>query len=173
MTRPSRSVEAVLCDVDGVLRHWDAQVTAALERRYGLAAGVLLATAFTPARLLPRRHRRVSDAEWRSGIAADLARHSLPTARATELVEAWSGSVGRLDEQVCDLLTRARRSVPVVLVSNGTTRLESGLTRLGVINRLSPVVVNSARVGTTKPACRDLPRRCRRRQGAARTLPVR
>ena len=54
MTRPSRSVEAVLCDVDGVLRHWDAQVTAALERRYGLAAGVLLATAFTPARLLPR-----------------------------------------------------------------------------------------------------------------------
>lgn len=151
MTRPSGTVEAVLCDVDGVLRHWDTHVTAGLERRYGLAEGMLLATAFAPAQLLPAITGAVSDAEWRTLIAADLAGHGLPAERATELVEVWSGSVGRLDEQVCDLLTRARRSVPVVLVSNGTTRLESDLTRLGVIDRLNPVVVNPARVGTAKP----------------------
>ena len=152
MARSSRPIDAVLCDVDGVLRHWDADVTVALERRYGLAAGVLLGTAFAPTRLLPAITGQVEDGEWRAGIAADLAERWLPAERATELVEAWSQSVGRLDEQVCELLTQARRWVPVALVSNGTTRLESDLARLGVTDRLNPVVVNSARIGTAKPA---------------------
>ena len=154
MTRPSRCIEAVLCDVDGVLRHWDADVTVALERRYGLAAGVLLGTAFAPTRLLPAITGQVEDGEWRAGIAADLAERWLPAERAAELVEAWSRSVGQLDEQVCELLVWARRWVPVALVSNGTTRLESDLARLGVTNRLDPVVVNSARIGTAKPDAR-------------------
>lgn len=144
-------VGAVLCDVDGVLRHWDSAVNHDLERRHGLAPGALLAAAFAPERLLPAVTGKVTDGEWRAGVAADLARSGVPAGRAAAAVEEWSRSPGRLDERVCDLLTRARQRVPVALVSNGTTRLEDDLDRLGVTARVGAVVVNSTRVGVAKP----------------------
>jgi putative hydrolase of the HAD superfamily len=141
----------VLCDVDGVLRHWDGAVTLDMERRNGLAPGSLHRAAFAPERLLPAITGKVTDAEWRAAIIVDLVGSGVPARHAAAVVGEWSRSLGRLDEPVCDLLARARLRVPVALVSNGTTRLEDDLDRLGVTARVDPVVVNSARVGMAKP----------------------
>ena len=49
-----------------------------------------------------------------------------------------------------ELLAAARRRMPVLLVSNATTRLESDLGLLG-LDEVFDVVVSSARIGVAKP----------------------
>lgn len=45
----------------------------AVDRRYGLPEGTLAGTAFHPDHLLPAITGRVTDEEWRAGVAAALA----------------------------------------------------------------------------------------------------
>lgn len=52
-----RPYYAVLCDVDGVLRHWPAPGPADLDHVHGLPAGTIAAAAFAPSRLAARDHR--------------------------------------------------------------------------------------------------------------------
>jgi putative hydrolase of the HAD superfamily len=145
-------LSAVLCDVDGVLRHWDQDAVAALEAEHGLPAGTIARTAFAPERLLPAVTGRVTDEAWRAGVAEALADPCGSRERAAALVARWSAPMGRLDEEVLDLLKRARcRAVPLALVSNATTRLERDLAALGLTPALDAAVVNSARVGVAKP----------------------
>ncbi|MFE9882113.1 hypothetical protein [Streptomyces sp. NPDC005784] len=62
---------AVLCDVDGVLRHWPADIK--IEHAHGLPASSLAAAAFAPARINPAISGEITDEQWRSAVAADLA----------------------------------------------------------------------------------------------------
>jgi putative hydrolase of the HAD superfamily len=144
-----RAYDALLCDVDGVVRHWDRTI-AGLEQEYGLSAGTFAAVAFAPDRLMPAVTGRISDEEWRADVARGLTDHCGSAERAARFVQLWSEPVGRIDDEVLQLLVGARRSIPVALVSNATTRLERDLEVLGVID-VVPCVVNSARVGAAKP----------------------
>ncbi|MDQ3790401.1 MAG: HAD-IA family hydrolase, partial [Actinomycetota bacterium] len=137
--------DAVLCDLDGVLRRWPH--TADLEREHGVPPGTLAATAFAPHRLLPAITGRCTDEEWRAAVADDLRAN---TAMAAELVAAWSAGAGAVDEEVADLLALAREHGPVVLVTNATTRLESDVDVLGIARHVD-AIVNSARIGAAKP----------------------
>ncbi|HEX6361210.1 HAD-IA family hydrolase [Actinophytocola sp.] len=137
--------QALLCDLDGVLRRWPPMT--GIEQAYGVPPGALAAAAFAPDRLLPAVTGRCTDEEWRAAVAADLATH---TDQATELVAAWSASVGEVDQEVAELLARARRHGPVVLVTNATTRLESDVDILGLAD-LVDAIVNSARLAAAKP----------------------
>src|SRR5512142_1175161 len=149
VTMDGRPFDAVLCDLDGVIRHWLPED--GLESRYGLPAGAIAAAAFVPARLLPAITGEVTDEQWRDAVAGDLAAACGSASRARVLLGAWgSVSACRVDEAVVALLARVRRSVPVVLVSNATTRLEADLAELGLA-RAVDLVVNSARVGAAKP----------------------
>jgi putative hydrolase of the HAD superfamily len=142
--------DAVLCDLDGVLRHWDPEVLPGLDRAYGLPAGTLARTAFAPARLNPAITGRQADEQWRAAIATDLAEACGALDAARALVAEWSDYIGEVDEEIAELLASARKHVPVVLVSNATTKLEADLAGLGIAELLDEVV-NSARVGTAKP----------------------
>ena len=142
--------EALLCDVDGVLRHWDKAAVARLEQEFGLPAGTIAAVAFAPAQLAPALTGHISDEQWRAEIAHHLTPHCGSTARASRLVELWSRDLGRVDDDVLRLLVRVQRVIPVALVTNATTRLERDLELLGVTNVI-PRVVSSARVGRAKP----------------------
>lgn len=146
----TRPYDAVLCDMDGVLRTWDAAAVTEMERRYGVPEGTLYATAFAPELLQAAVTGKVTDDEWRRGVAAAL----LPGYGidvATDLVADWSEPRGRVDEDVLALLTRARRAgLRVGVASNGSTRLESDLDALGLTDQVD-VVVNSARLGVAKP----------------------
>ncbi|MFI7672536.1 HAD-IA family hydrolase [Actinophytocola sp. NPDC049390] len=135
--------DAVLCDLDGVLRQWPD--TADLEREHGVRPGTLAAAAFAPHRLLPAITGQCTDEAWRAAIADDLRTH---TATAAELVAAWSRGTGSVDEEVAAVLALA--GAPVVLVTNATTRLESDVDVLG-LGRHVDGIVNSARIGVAKP----------------------
>ncbi len=140
--------DAVLCDIDGVLRHWPA--ADALESSHGLPVGALAAAAFAPARLQPAITGVITDEQWRAAVTADLAAAGGSADRAQAAVAAWSALLPRVDQGVVALLTRARALVSVALVSNATTRLEWDLDRQGLAG-LADAVVNTARIGVAKP----------------------
>jgi putative hydrolase of the HAD superfamily len=147
-----RPFDAVLCDLDGVLRLWDGEGVTELDRACGLPEGTLAGVAFRPERLLPAVTGAVTDEEWRSAVAEDLA--AVWGLRATvALMSRWKGAFGRVDDEVRALLAAARHHVPVVLVSNATSRLEADLARLGLAGDLDGVV-NTSRLGFAKPDAR-------------------
>ncbi|WP_030759068.1 MULTISPECIES: HAD-IA family hydrolase [unclassified Streptomyces] len=142
--------DAVLCDFDGVLRLWDPDGMARLDRKAGLAAGSLAAAAFRPGLLDAAVTGRISDEQWRRHVAEDLAEVCGSRDGALELVDGWTALGGRVDTAVLEILTSIRSRVPVVLVSNATTRLEADLTALGLADAFD-AVVNTARIGVAKP----------------------
>lgn len=140
----------MLCDVDGVLRLWDADAMSTVDREFGLVGGTLAGAAFREARLGPAIVGQVTDAGWRSGVAEDLAEVCGSVERAGEVVAAWTLISGEVDQAVKEILSGLRGKVPVGLVSNATTRLEDDLRALGVMDAVD-FVVSSARVGVAKP----------------------
>ncbi|MFG2976772.1 HAD-IA family hydrolase [Streptomyces sp. NPDC048331] len=142
--------DAVLCDFDGVLRLWDPDGMAGLDRKAGLTPGTLASAAFRPGLLDAAVTGRISDEQWRRRVAEDLAEACGSLAGALDLVSGWTALSGRVDTAVLELLTAIRSRVPVVLVSNATTRLEDDLGALGLADAFD-AVVNTARIGVAKP----------------------
>ena len=143
-----RPHDAVLCDIDGVVRHWPSAEE--LDQAYGLPAGSIAAAHFMPSRLNPAITGKVTDEQWRSAAANDLAAICGSADRACAAVKAWSMLEPRNDPEVVSLLAKAREMVAVALVSNATTRLEQDLARHELTN-LAHIVVSSARIGVAKP----------------------
>ncbi len=137
--------DAVLCDLDGVLRRWPPLTD--LDLAFGVPAGTLAAAAFAPSLLLPAITGRHTDEEWRAAVTFELARH---TGRAAELVAAWSALVGDVDPEVAAVLRVARAYGPVVLVTNATTRLAADVAALRLTDHVD-AIADSARLGFAKP----------------------
>ena len=66
-----RPFDALLVDLDGVLRRWPDMED--LDLAHDLPAGTLAAAAFAPARLRPAITGDCTDGQWRAAVAADLA----------------------------------------------------------------------------------------------------
>lgn len=141
--------DAVLCDVDNVIRFYDSSRLHTLERAAGLAEGTTMKVAFTPETDLPLLLGQIDGQEWVSAIAESLT-GQVSEATAWELGTALLESPFRADDEVVSLLRRARSRGPLVLVSNATLRLEDDLAELGLTD-LADHVVNSARIGLVKP----------------------
>jgi putative hydrolase of the HAD superfamily len=140
--------KAVLCDIDGVLRHWPPVDD--VELAHGLPLGTLAAIAFLPERLIPAITGRITDAQWRTSTETALAETCGSPAAARAVVAAWSDMTPSVDADVVALLRKVRRIAPVALVSNATTRLEHDLYRQG-LGDLADTVVNTSRIGYAKP----------------------
>ncbi|MFC7642799.1 HAD-IA family hydrolase [Streptosporangium lutulentum] len=147
------SFDALLCDLDGVIRLYQPDGLADVERVHGLAEGTVTRIAFAPPLLTQAVTGVISDEQWQTRIAATLERQGTPPSAARELATAFVDAPHRIDHEVLELLAVARRRLPVVLVTNGTTRLESDLLALGLADAVD-AVVNSARVGVAKPDAR-------------------
>ncbi|MEU6374103.1 HAD-IA family hydrolase [Streptomyces sp. NPDC046909] len=141
--------DAVLCDVDNVLRSYDPSGLHALERAAGLTEGTTMKVAFAPDVIEPVLLGRVDQQEWVRAIAEGLT-GPVPEATAWELGTALLESPFAADRTVVSLLRRARTRVPLALVSNANLRLEDDLDVMG-LSDLADHVVNSARVGLAKP----------------------
>ena len=148
---PELPYKAVLCDVDGVLRHWPP--LDALDRDHALPSGTFADAAFAPERLIPAITGLVTDEEWRETVAAALARACRSWSTARAVVAAWSDQLPKVDSDVAALLRRTRGSMPIALVTNATTRLEQDLAKQG-LDDVADVVVNTARIGYAKPDSR-------------------
>jgi putative hydrolase of the HAD superfamily len=144
----ARPYDAVLCDIDGVLRLWPDHTE--LDLVHGLPPGTLAAAAFTPARLQPAITGQITDEQWRSAVATDIAAACGSTDTARNLVTAWADLMPRVDREVVALLASIRDVTTVALVSNATTRLEQDLARQGLDN-VAHTVVNTSRIGVAKP----------------------
>ncbi|MFD3485711.1 HAD family hydrolase [Streptomyces sp. NPDC058665] len=145
----SRPFGAVLCDLDGVIRHYDHSEVTRLERAAGLPEGTTASVGFAPENDLPLLLGRITREEWADSIVKGLLPRVSPH-EAEALAHAFSWAGFRADEAVVDLLRRVREHCPLVLVTNATSWLDDDLARLGLTG-LAHSVVNSARVGVAKP----------------------
>jgi putative hydrolase of the HAD superfamily len=141
--------DALLCDIDGVVRIWDDSMDR-VDESHGLSRGTLASIAFDPERLTPAITGAITDEQWRESVATALGAHIGSDDLAAEVVAAWSKQSGAVDADVVDLLTELRQEMPVVFVSNATTRLDDDLAALGLLD-VADGVVNSSRVGVAKP----------------------
>ncbi|MER8028246.1 HAD-IA family hydrolase [Streptomyces bauhiniae] len=146
---PRRPFDAVLCDLDNVIRFYDTTALAGLEHGAGLAEGTTARIAFAPETDLPLLLGEITKEQWVESIALGLA-GQVSQAQARALGTAFANSPFRADEVVVDLLARARKHLPLVLVTNASVELEDDLALLGLTD-LADHVVSSARVGVVKP----------------------
>jgi HAD superfamily hydrolase (TIGR01509 family) len=137
------TIEVVVFDLDGVVRHWDNTINSSIEDRHGLPRGAILDTAFD-VELGPAAVTGALDYEtWAARIAERL---DSPAA-----VAEWGQFRGHLDPDMLALVDAVRAGgCRVALLSNATTRLEADLEVLGIANRFDHIF-NTARLGVAKP----------------------
>ncbi|PCG83464.1 hydrolase [Streptomyces sp. WZ.A104] len=145
----ARGFDAVLCDLDNVIRFYDTAPLAALERAAGLPEGTTTEVAYAPEVDLPLLLGRITPDTWVESITASLTGR-VGADRARELGRALADAPFRADEEVVELLRRARTHVPLVLVTNATPRLDADLALLG-LSDLADAVVSSAVEQVAKP----------------------
>ncbi|MFF5969625.1 HAD family hydrolase [Streptomyces collinus] len=144
-----RPFDAVLCDLDNVIRFYDLTRLARLEQLAGLAEGTTTRVAYAPETDLPLLLGKIGKEQWVETIVRGLVGEvSEPQAR--ELGTALAEAPFRADDVVVTMLRRIREHMPLVLVTNATLELESDLASLG-LSDLAHHVVSSARVGVAKP----------------------
>jgi putative hydrolase of the HAD superfamily len=137
------TIAAVVFDLDGVVRHWDPSVNAAIEERHGLAPGAILDAAFDP-ELGPAAVTGALDYDtWIARIGERLG--------SLAPVLEWGEFRGRVDREAVALVEAVRAAgYQVGLLSNATTRLEEDLEHLGLDSAFD-AVFNTARLGVCKP----------------------
>ncbi|MFF2644062.1 HAD family hydrolase [Streptomyces niveus] len=141
--------DAVLCDLDGVIRFYDTSEVTRLERAAGLPEGTTASVGYAPENDLPLLLGRITREQWADSIVQGLLPRVSPY-EAEALALAFTTADFRADEAVVGLLRRVRDHCPLVLVTNATRWLDEDLRRLGLTG-LAHSVVNSSHVGVAKP----------------------
>ncbi len=140
---------AILTDLDGVIRIWSSEIHRKAERVTGLPEEAIPRAAFSDDLLPLVITGKISDDEWRRRIA-DLLSKDFPEANAERAVELWSASPGEVDSEALEILQTCRKRARLVLISNATSRLPSDLRRLGIAGDFD-YIINSSEVGFAKP----------------------
>ena len=141
--------QAMLIDLDGVLRRWDPAVGAAVEKSRGLDPGTLHRTAMSWDLLRPAVAGEITDAEWMQLIASRLP---LPEEDAAAAVAEWQQYRGAVDNEVLAFIREVRTAGrPVGLATNATDRLPGDLTALGLDDEFD-AVISSTELRIHKPA---------------------
>ncbi|MFH7598830.1 HAD-IA family hydrolase [Streptomyces racemochromogenes] len=148
----ARPFDAVLCDVDNVIRFYDSTPVAELERAAGLPEGTTASVAFHPEQLDPLLLGKTTKEQWAQAVADRLGDgFPLSGPRARELAGALARSPFWADEDVVSALRGVRAAgLSLVLVSNAALDLGEDLAAMG-LEDLADHVVNSALEGVAKP----------------------
>ncbi|MBK7166479.1 MAG: HAD-IA family hydrolase [Candidatus Microthrix sp.] len=138
------AIEAVVFDLDGVVRHFDRDHLAEVERAHGLAPGELIQVAFERDLLNEVTTGRITRAEWGERVGEQLA--SQPAARA------WLSDRGEVDRDLLEVIDAVRSGgLTVALLTNGTDTISDEMVDLGLIGHFDRIF-NSAKIGIAKPA---------------------
>jgi putative hydrolase of the HAD superfamily len=144
--------EALLLDLDGVLRRFDVDLPSAIERRHELPTGSLLASAFAWSLIRPALVGAETHAAWLESIVADLAPSAGGPQRVRFAVEEWQADRGAVAPEVLSLVRDVRAAgMPVGLATNATDQLDADLEKLGLTGEFD-VVINSSVIGVPKPS---------------------
>ncbi|MEU7578128.1 HAD family phosphatase [Streptomyces sp. NPDC041068] len=168
MTISGRTFDAVLSDLDGVIRFYDMAELEQAERDAGLPRGATAEVAFAPETDLPLMRGEITKEQWIESIARGLA-DRVPLSRGRALGATLAEAKFRADEAVVGLLRQVRAAgLPVLLVTNATPWLADDLALLGLTgpDGLVDGVISSADLGVVKPD-RSIYETAARRAGVA------
>ncbi len=152
--RPWMPIEAVVFDMDGVIRHWLPEFITDAEARLGLPEGVISSVAFAQPLFREAMIGVHTVEEWSARIGAAVVEAAGEDAdvSAEAVAEIWSQSSWELDAAVIDLVRGLKAAGTTTAVfSNASTNLESDIDEMGITD-LFDVIANSSRLGVTKPA---------------------
>lgn len=139
----------ILSDLDGVIRNYPLIRSETIETEFGIPKGHLLPLAFQKKLLQPVITGKVSDETWRELIVLELSRMIAPEI-ARKAVTKWSDFPGQLDLDVLDFLKLKRKNYSVTLLTNGTSKLNGDLKRLGISDAFDRIF-NTCEIGYAKP----------------------
>ena len=144
------TIDALIVDLDGVIRHWDMEHFAATAQSLGLTREEFAAVAFTAELLDAGMIGTITFEQWADEIGRRAAeRHGSDAASVSAGFSVLQWSV---DHEVVALLREVREkgAAKVALFSNASTKLESDLASVALDVEFD-VVFNSARLGIAKP----------------------
>ncbi len=148
--RPSwRPAEALVIDLDGVIRHWPADALSATDRELALPPGTMASVAFAPELLDAAMDGSVTFEQWCTRIGDGVAAEH-PVDAAT-VAKAWAEQPFDIDTDVVALVDEVRGDGSVALLSNATTRLHDDLRAAGIDGHFD-AIVGSAHIRVAKPA---------------------
>ncbi|MFC4067862.1 HAD family hydrolase [Actinoplanes subglobosus] len=141
--------QALMIDLDGVLRRWDPAPMIAVEVGYGLKPASLLETAMSWDIYRPAMAGEITDAEWMKLVADRLP---LEAEQATTAVAEWQSYRGEVDPEVLAFVREVRAGGrKVAIATNATDRLRPDLDALGLTGEVD-LVLSSWELKTHKPA---------------------
>ena len=137
------TLDLLLLDLDGVLRHFDPLLVASIEDRHQIARGGLEEVAFAEPQLTAVTTGTLSRADWVRDIGVRLGSPSA--------AEEWGGQQPRTDEELLTLVDEVRgQGRRVAILTNGTDTIPAELAAAGIDVRVDRVF-NSAEIGHAKP----------------------
>ncbi|GIM95162.1 HAD family hydrolase [Paractinoplanes toevensis] len=149
--------QALLIDLDGVLRRWDPAPMIAVELEYGLKPAALLETSMSWDIYRPAVAGEITDAEWMRLVAERLP---IEPDRAAEAVAQWQSYRGEPDPDALAFIREVRAGGrPVGLATNATDRLRPDLEALGLAGEVD-VVISSWEQKLHKPSPEFYHRAC-------------
>jgi len=149
--------QALLIDLDGVLRRWDPAPMIAVEIEYGLKPAALLETAMEWDIYRPAVAGELTDAEWMRLVAERLP---IDLDKATEAVARWQSYRGEVDPEALAFVREVRSAGRKVgIATNATDRLRADLDALGLTDEVD-VVISSWELKVHKPAPEFFARAC-------------
>ncbi|MEV6298616.1 HAD-IA family hydrolase [Actinoplanes sp. NPDC051861] len=141
--------QALLIDLDGVLRRWDPAPMIAAELKYGLKPASFLETAMAWDIYRPAMAGEITDAEWMRLVADRLP---LDGEEAAAAVAEWQAYRGEVDPEVLAFVREVRAAGrPVGIATNATDRLRDDLDALGLTTEVD-LVISSWELKVHKPA---------------------
>ena len=143
-------VDALIVDLDGVIRHWDMAHFEETARSFGIEREVFADIAFRKELIDAGMIGSITFEEWAEEIGRIAAeRHGCDAAAVASAFRSLRWSV---DWDVVDLLREVRSTsqTTVALFSNASTKLERDLESVSLHLEFD-VVFNSARLGLAKP----------------------
>jgi len=143
------SMQAVLTDLDGVIRFFPADRDRSIELKYGLPMGAIAKVAFSPRLLLPAIKGVLPDELWRERIALELTQ-AHPRVQCRAAVNEWSDFPGQVETETLWFLRAYCSSMPLILLTNATSRLEEDLRKLDIL-RTFDKIFSSSLLGVAKP----------------------
>ena len=146
----TKKIKAVITDLDGVIRFFPKSRDIEFEKKYSLPRGSLIECAFNADDLQLAITGKIKDSDWRLRIARKLS-EKYKVNDSEIIVNSWSEFVGEINKEALLRLQEARKSVPLVLMTNATDRLFSDLNKLGIHNKFD-YIINSSKLGFAKPS---------------------
>ncbi|MGI9822837.1 HAD family hydrolase [Agromyces sp. Marseille-Q5079] len=139
-------IRVVLFDLDGVIRHFDPDHLAGIERRHGLTSGTIAGIAFAKPLIDEVTTGRITRAEW--------VRRVSESAGSAPAAEEWGVQPAVVDDALLELSDEIRGlGLTTAVLTNGTDTIPAEIAALGIADRFD-AIFNSADIGFVKPDVR-------------------